>query len=96
MFGILLEIGVLLSQVYLDLGRYNNSPPVATNFWLVPFFCLNMIHVSSLWGTKNRNICPVLDIKNLLPKLVLVDFSDISTNSLNGFSIPKMKCTPVC
>ena len=68
MFGILLEMCVLLSLVYLDLGRYNSRPPVAPNFWLVPSLCINAIHVSSLCGTKHRNICHVLDIKNVLSK----------------------------
>jgi hypothetical protein len=69
MFGILLEQGVLLSLVYLDLGRCNSSPPVATNFWTVPSLCPNVMHVSALWGTKNRNVCHVLDIKKALSKI---------------------------
>ena len=63
MFGILLEQGVLLSLVYLGLGRYNGSPPVATNFWIVPSLFLNVVHVSASWETKTRNVCHFLDIK---------------------------------
>jgi len=52
MFGILLEMGILLSLVYLDLGRYNSSPPVASDFWLVPSLCLK--RDTCLWGQKTE------------------------------------------
>jgi hypothetical protein len=68
MFGILLEMGVLMSLVYLDLGKYNSSLPVATNFWLVPSLCLKRDTCFSFMGDKNRNICHVLDVKKVLSK----------------------------
>jgi hypothetical protein len=52
MFRILLEMGVLLSLVYLDVGRYNSSTPVATNFWLVHSVCVKRDTCFSFMGDK--------------------------------------------